>query len=158
MIKLRLIFICLTLAINLFGPIFALKFAKYPYENKYYPLWSYKLFADFPRESESYSVRVSKLDAQVFDPAVDLFTQLPTREGLFSPSVIIELIGKSFEHGDLRKFNEAKETLEKFKFQDFKTVNYSIFKIRWNALARYQFGKNIKETHLVDCIYTSSKN
>ncbi len=157
--KTRLFLLLIIFIATSFGPFFALKYVSFPYEDRLYPIWSYKLFAGFPRQSIGYQVRISNMDSQTFNPPLDLFELLPTREGLiFSPSVLIELMAKSIEANDLKRYNELKMTFETFKFQDQSFVQYSVYKIKWNAIERFTNGKLLEEKHLVDTVYKKISN
>ena len=123
------------------GPLFARRFSKYPFEDKYYPVWANHLFAGFPHLMQNFAIVIHEVDGKRFAPGVDFYSLFPTLEGAgLSPSIVIDQIGQALEFGREREFLIAKKTFEAKLLSSHTHVLYSVHKTNWVPLERYFSG------------------
>ena len=140
--KLRTIALTCAIILIFGGPFFAYFYAKYPYEDRFYPIWANHLFAGFPHIMRNFTIFVTEIDGKAFNPGLDLYSLFPTHEGEGrSPSVVIDQMGQALEQNREPDFSKAKESFEFQFFSSRKHVLYSIHKTNWIPIERYNSGK-----------------
>ena len=137
------------------GPFVALTFAKYPHEDKLYPLWVNDLFSKFPYLVNGYAIKIYRLDEKVFADGVNVFELIPASDRQINPSIAIDLLGLELENPKAGGFSSLRWTFENLVFKKFHFVEYAVEKIRWQPISRYQSERILSEKRLAYFQYSN---
>jgi hypothetical protein len=142
-----LYFLC---ALCWLGPFAANYLTGYPDDDKYYPLWATDLFAKTPYITTKYSIKVLELDNEKMKEPVDLYVLFPTKDWeSFSPSVVIDSMGRAYEHGKKDEFEKQKENFQRNQFRSYRSAVFSLNRSRWKPIEKYTNGGTIEDQELV---------
>ena len=139
----------ILLLVFMLMPVICRYVLRYPDNEKYYPFWATDLFAGFSETVDLYSIKIFKINDDVYPNGIDNFELRRTTDGFgFSASTSILMMGRALEAEKTEDFLKAKLIYEQNYLRRDKYCLYAIYKTRWNALDRWRNGKIISETEL----------
>ncbi len=122
----------------------------YFYGNERYPVFSWSLFSSIPNEKTTYTVAISRLGVNTYQPPLrfdesrhlfELLGQSPTQ---YTP--MIENMGMALDRGDTERFTREKEHFERM-FGNA-AFSYDLLRVRYDPLEYWQYQTFISTTSL----------